>query len=136
MSDQSTQRPRLVIALVSLIDRLLADPLTAHLAAGGIWTVNATSLSLIHHADEETADEVLRTVGELLGTEFARNDKAAANSGNTFQYEAKGHWDGSRVSMILFAPGESEAEQLRTRVAELEAQLAARPPADLPGGAA
>jgi hypothetical protein len=124
MSEQSTQRPPRIAALVSLVDHLLADPLTAHLAHGGIWQADSASVSLINHVEHDDPQGTLHAVEAALGAEFVPGRQYRED---LIEYQIKGMWDGIPAHMHLVAPGVPVEEQLRRRVAELEAALAEKP---------
>lgn len=128
MSDQSTQRPAAFTALVALIDHLLSDPRTAHLAKGGIWGIqpgrhHREQISLIQHIESDDPQAVLDYLSTTLGGTFAPDGPA----GEAYIWNVMAiKWQGASVELKLAAPGLSAEEQLRARVAELEAELAAR----------
>jgi hypothetical protein len=145
MSEQSTQRPAVIAALDSLVDTLLANPLTAPLAQDGNWSVHSNHLGafirLIQHVHSEAPETVLDAVRTTFGGDFTAGGSL---SGGLIWHELATEWAGTKLDFSLAAPGMSAEEALRARVAELEQQLAVqptepiavRPLADAQGGAA
>lgn len=128
MPEQSTQRPAAFTALATFIDHLLSNPQTAHLAAGGIWGVqpgrlHREQISLIQHVESDDPQGALDCLAHDLGGTFTPDGPAGDDH---IWHVMAVKWQGVGVELKLAAPGLSPEAQLRVRVAELEAELAAK----------
>jgi len=129
LSEQPTERPAIIAAFDSLIDTLLADPLTAPLAHDGNWSMHSNGLGsfirLIQHVHAADPQSVLDSVTATFGGELVPD--GPAGEGQVW-HKATTHWQGAQLDFTLAAPGLSAEETLRARVAELERQLVAQAP--------
>lgn len=127
MPEQDIERPAAIAALNSLVDQLLADPITAQLPHCGNWSVrsyaNDESITVIQHIASDDPQVVLDALAARLDATFTPGD--TAGSGRVW-HELDTTWDGVQLRLKLAAPGVSAEEQLRERVAELEAELATK----------
>lgn len=137
MFEQLTERPAIITALNSLIDQLLANPVTAVLMPEGNWSIRnnglGASITVLQHVHVDEPQRVLDVVASTFGGTFTV--QGPANHGYVW-HELETTWQGVRLEFKLAAPGLSAEDTLRARVAELESQLAAQQPSAFERGQA
>lgn len=113
------QRPEVFTVLLDLVDYLLSDPRTAHLAEGGLWDVASKKITLIDHVEGDDPQAVLEKLQRHLDGEFVAE---RPTGDGLVWHDLITDWQGIRVKLTLAAPGVSVEQQLRERIAELEAE--------------